>query len=115
MSRTAGAGLNNTKILRREQTLQDEPSSLDVLPGAFHAIDHGNDAIDLGACFPKRLRRLQDLAARGEDVLDDHDGLTRVQYTLDGLARAVVLLLVAHDDERLAALHRRGGGEVDGA
>ena len=52
------------------------------------------------------LGRFQHLPAGGQNIFDDEDCFARVEDAFDEFAGAVILLLVAHDDERLPACHR---------
>ena len=75
--------------------------------------DHQVDHIEAG--IAQHLDRAERVAAGGDDILDDGDPVTCFEAAFDLLARAVALLLFAHEQEREPGLHRHRSAEEHGA
>src|SRR5438067_3393586 len=85
-----------------------------VLP-TFAAVEHDHQVDHIEAGVAQHLDRAERVSAGGDDILDDRDPVTRVEAAFDLLARAVALLLFAHEQEREPGLHRHRSAEEHGA
>jgi hypothetical protein len=80
---------------------------------ALLAVDHADRRTADEPGLPERLYRLPGRTAGGDDVLDQADALPRLEHALEPVPGAVLLGLLAHDQEREARLERGGGGQGD--
>src|SRR5690349_7670446 len=78
----------------------------DVLFPALTAIKHHHQMDDVEARIAQRLDRAKRITSRRDHVLDDCHTLTRCEPTLELLAGAVALRLLAHQQQRKTGLHR---------
>ena len=87
-----------------------EPVALlgEPLTAPLLAVDQDDEILHHEARGLERLDRLELRRAVGDDVVDHHDALPRVERALDPPSRAVRLLLAPRIDERDAARQARG-------
>src|SRR5579859_368689 len=85
------------------------------LVSALFAVDDADGGGDDEARGAQRVDRCEQRAARGDDVLDEAHGLAGFVGPFEPLAGAVLLRLLADDEERQAAFERRRSRERDGA
>ena len=111
-------GIHQARRLERVEAGGDrehgvEPVALRGKPlaPALLAVDQDHEILHHEARSLERLDRLELRRAVGNDVVDHHDALARVERALDPLSRAVRLLLAPGVDERDAARQARGHGQ----
>src|SRR5205814_2485138 len=104
----------NDAIAVREQLAgaEDRPQP-DGLPcervgAALLAVDDAHRCVHDEAHGTQGFDRIEQGAARRDDVFDEADALALVVRALDALASAVLLRLLADDHERQPGLERRG-------
>src|SRR5215210_6030175 len=82
---------------------------------ALLAVDHADGRSDLQARLAQAFDRCDRRASGGDDVLDQARPPARFEDALEPVGRAVVLRLLAHDQERQPGGERRRGCERDRA
>ena len=108
------SGIHQPGLLERVEARRDgqdrvEPIALGREPRApaLLAVDQDDQVLHHQARRLERFDRLELRRAVGDDVVDDHDALARVERALDPPSRAVRLLLAPGVDEREAARQAR--------
>src|SRR5688572_16063890 len=71
-------------------------TGLDRLASTFFAVDQCQHSGDFSSGTPHRVDCLERGATGGDDILDDRDAVTSIEWTFDQLAGAVLLRLLAH-------------------
>src|SRR5579862_134301 len=82
---------------------------------ALFAVDDTDRRLHPEAGIAQGLDRVEERAAGGDDVLDEAHELALLERAFQPVAGAVLLRLLADDEERQARFERRGGRERDRA
>ena len=82
---------------------------------ALFAVDDAHGRVHDETDVAQRVDRVEQRAAGRDDVLDEADALALLVRALETVRRAVLLRLLANDQERQAGVERGGGRERDGA
>src|SRR5829696_4735866 len=94
---------------------QAHPDTRELVGSALLPVDHTDRCAALQAGLAKRLDGRDCGASGGHDILDEAHPLASLEGALDAVGGAVVLRLLADDQERQPRGERRGGGEGNGA
>ena len=124
-ARSSTAGIDEAGRLERVEARGDREHRVEAvalrrepLARALLAVDQDHEILDHEARGLERLDRLELRRPVGDDVVDHHDALARLERALDPPAGAVRLLLAPRVDERDAARpgspRRRAAGRRTG-
>ena len=98
-----------------EQRPQAHAGGGERVGSALLAVDHADGVPHLETGLAQGLDRRDRGAAGGDHVLDEADQLARLEDALEAVGGAVLLRLLADDQEGQAGGERRRGGQRDRA
>ncbi len=104
----------DSKILNRQQCAEWDTAGLECGSTALKSIHDANGMDDLAAKFFDSINSLQRTATGGDNVIDDHDSVTRLNRAFDVALGPVAFGFFANHE----ALHRailRGGSDEHSA
>ena len=111
--RFCGTFCRSEQLGRPKQRPQPDAEARERVRPALLAVDHADRRAALETGLPQGLDASTARPAGGDDVLDEADALARLEDALEPVGRAVLLRLLADDQERQARRERRRGGERD--